>query len=72
MTFDRVTGYAATAAGDTHAFVDHGVAMQDLGTLGGSFSDGYGINEAGPWWGSQDCVGEPYMPSSTRTVGCTI
>jgi probable HAF family extracellular repeat protein len=33
--------------GDTHAFVDTGHGLTDLGTLGGNFSEGLGINNRG-------------------------
>ena len=33
-----------TGLGDTHAFLDAGLGPKDIGTLGGNFSQGYGIN----------------------------
>jgi probable HAF family extracellular repeat protein len=42
-----VTGTAATDDGAIHAFLYNGGALIDLGTLGGSFSQGAGINASG-------------------------
>ena len=44
----QVTGYASTA-GDAadHAFLWNGTEMVDLGTLGGTFSQGAAINASG-------------------------
>ena len=36
-----------TGLGDTHAFVYKGTSLTDLGTLGGDFSEGKGINNRG-------------------------
>jgi probable HAF family extracellular repeat protein len=38
---------SCTNLGDTHAFVDKGQGLTDLGTLGGNFSEGRGINNRG-------------------------
>ena len=45
----QVVGSSATAAGDRHAFITgpNGKGLTDLGTLGGDFSQAYGINDAG-------------------------
>jgi probable HAF family extracellular repeat protein len=44
-----VVGVSNTAAGARHAFITgpNGVGMTDLGTLGGSSSSAFGINDAG-------------------------
>lgn len=41
------SGYAETASGDPHAFITNGTTMTDLGTLGGTGSEGYAINASG-------------------------
>jgi probable HAF family extracellular repeat protein len=43
----QVTGSATTSANDTHAILAGHGGMRDLGTLGGRFSYGSGINNAG-------------------------
>ena len=43
----RITGEAANAAEDRHAFVRTSAGMQDIGTLGGNRSVGLSINESG-------------------------
>jgi probable HAF family extracellular repeat protein len=45
-TIDSGTG--DTIPGETHAYLWNGTTMQDLGTLGGSYSHGHAIN-AGGW-----------------------
>jgi probable HAF family extracellular repeat protein len=42
----RVTGFGGTAVGD-HAFYWDGIALRDLGTLGGRISLGYDVNSSG-------------------------
>jgi probable HAF family extracellular repeat protein len=42
-----VTGFADTADGAEHAFLWDGTTLQDLGALGGPFSQGLAINDAG-------------------------
>jgi probable HAF family extracellular repeat protein len=43
----EVVGHAQVSSGYMHAFLWNGLAMQDLGTLGGSSSYAYGINDDG-------------------------
>jgi probable HAF family extracellular repeat protein len=38
-------GQGCTTLGDTHAFLDSGLGPMDIGTLGGNFSQGMGINQ---------------------------
>ncbi|MFM2081873.1 MAG: hypothetical protein RL380_564, partial [Verrucomicrobiota bacterium] len=42
----QITGYAINGAGEYHAFRRSGGTMTDLGTLGGTFSSGAGINNS--------------------------
>jgi probable HAF family extracellular repeat protein len=57
----RITGFASTASGETHAFVHDGATtITDLGTLGGRESRGFAINE----WGH--VVGESTTASGAR------
>jgi 6-phosphogluconolactonase len=45
-TFSSGIGCTSSAGlGDTHAFLDVGLGPTDIGTLGGNFSEGMGINE---------------------------
>ena len=39
-----VVGHAQVSSGYMHAFLWNGLAMQDLGTLGGTSGYAYGIN----------------------------
>ena len=43
----QVAGVAMNSNGDEHAFLYSNGSMQDLGTLGGSASWAYGINNSG-------------------------
>lgn len=43
----QVTGYSPARADEDHAFVYSGGILTDLGTLGGDFSYGTGINDSG-------------------------
>ncbi len=52
-----IVGWADTASGDRHAFLDNGSNMQDLGTLGGSESWAMGINAGGDVTGWADTAG---------------
>ncbi len=63
-TAGQVTGYAETAAGQLHAFLsgDNGGALQDLGTLGGSYSFGNSVNDQG------QVVGDSYFDTSTNSA----
>jgi probable HAF family extracellular repeat protein len=42
--------------GDTHAFTYTGTTLKDIGTLGGNFSEGRGINNAGEITGGSNTV----------------
>ncbi|MDX1953111.1 MAG: hypothetical protein SFY81_13100, partial [Verrucomicrobiota bacterium] len=42
----QITGFG-TIGGSSHAFFYNGTSLQDLGTLGGSFSRGFDINNSG-------------------------
>ncbi|MFM2295463.1 MAG: hypothetical protein RLZZ350_1876 [Verrucomicrobiota bacterium] len=42
----QITGFAINGAGEYHAFRRSGGTMTDLGTLGGTFSSGAGINNS--------------------------
>jgi probable HAF family extracellular repeat protein len=54
----QVTGSATTSTDQTHAMLaDHG-GMRDLGTLGGNFSYGIGINNAGHVVGASNLGGD--------------
>jgi probable HAF family extracellular repeat protein len=44
---DQVTGYATASGGVDHAFLYASGTMKDLGTLGGHYSYGLGINNGG-------------------------
>jgi probable HAF family extracellular repeat protein len=52
----QVTGRASTVSGEMHAFLYQGPVMQDLGTLGGEFSEGLALNDTG------DVVGMAHLP----------
>ena len=56
----QATGYSSTPLGNTvfHAFLYSNGTMQDLGTLGGSASFGYGINALGQVTGNANNVGD--------------
>ena len=54
----QVTGMGSMSDGSLHAFVHSGVGMVDLGTLGGSFSVGYSINQLGHVSGDSTVVGD--------------
>jgi probable HAF family extracellular repeat protein len=56
----QIVGEAATTEGATHAFLWNNGAMIDLGTLGGSFSRAYGINDAGQVVGDSDLSNDAY------------
>ena len=43
---DQITGYSTTSGGFDHAFRYAGGSMEDLGTLGGNYSYGNGINNS--------------------------
>jgi probable HAF family extracellular repeat protein len=45
-----------TGLGDTHAFLDTGSGLKDIGTLGGNFSEGRGINNMGEIVGGSNTV----------------
>ena len=51
-----------TAGGAHHAFITgpNGMGMRDLGTLGGTYSSAYGINDAGQVAGASDTAGGAY------------
>ena len=49
-----VAGFSITAAGEQHAILFSGGALQDLGTLGGLFSVGAALNDSGVVVGDSD------------------
>lgn len=59
-----VVGFSTTPAaeGQTHAFVTDGQSASDLGTLGGSGSWAYGVNDSGQVVGSSLNAEEQYTP----------
>jgi probable HAF family extracellular repeat protein len=52
-----VTGLATTPGGNQHAFLYDGT-MHDLGTLGGTYSEGNGINDSGQVTGYSRITGD--------------
>ena len=48
--------YDPSLLGDTHAFMDTGSGLTDIGTLGGNFSEGIGINNLGEITGASNLV----------------
>ncbi|AWG45842.1 MULTISPECIES: PEP-CTERM sorting domain-containing protein [unclassified Massilia] len=54
----QVTGSATTGTGQTHAMLADDRGMRDLGTLGGNFSYGSGINQAGHVVGASNLGGD--------------
>lgn len=59
---DQVTGTSSLPVG-AHAFVwSAATGMRDLGTLGGSVSNGWGINAHGQVVGQSIVVDDPYFP----------
>ena len=56
--FGQVTGSATTSTGETHAMLADSRGMRDLGTLGGNYSYGSGINNAGRVVGAASLGGD--------------
>lgn len=56
----QVTGRATTLSGAVHAFLVQGPSMQDLGTLGGDYSEGLAVNDKG------DVVGMAHLPGGAQ------
>jgi probable HAF family extracellular repeat protein len=56
--FEAMTGAYSPIAGRTHAFIYRDGAVQDLGTLGGTFASGFAINDRGEVAGHSTIAGE--------------
>ena len=59
-----------TGDGVRHAFLWDGTTMQDLGTLGGTFSVGAAINDSGQVTGDSRTAGVPLTPSCGTARRC--
>ena len=55
----EVTGYALTNNSGPHAFLYNG-KMQDLGTLGGTYSSALGVNDLGDVVGESKTSGDQF------------
>jgi probable HAF family extracellular repeat protein len=58
------------STGETHAFLYSGGLMKDLGTLGGTDSQAFGINEAARSWGGRASPPVVCALSCTQTGRC--
>ena len=59
----QIVGFSTTPSdGSTHAFVHAGDRLEDLGTLGGSSSWAYGINDSGQVVGGSVTAREEFVP----------
>jgi probable HAF family extracellular repeat protein len=66
----QVVGFSDTSNGTSHAFLDSGGAMNDLGCLpGGSVSLGYHINNAGQIVGSASTNGNKHYDAFLYSAG---
>lgn len=68
----RSAGIFATPEGTTHAFVNLGQVLQDLGTLGGDGSAALGVNEKGDVVGTAETPGGHRHAFLARAGGTTL